>query len=1065
MYKFIFNSILLILIFSNISKAQLPSHQWNNFTTEDGLVDNYVQVMIQDNEGGLWFGTIGGGISWYKDGIWKNYTAGNSPLAGNDVRAIIVDHEGALWFGTDRGINKYELNGIWTTYNSSNSGLAGNNVWSIVEDRYGALWFGTTFHGVSKYENDEWQNFTQQNSGLSDNWIYAIIEDSHGALWFGTARNGVSCYKNGNWTQFNVANGALTNNVVKTIREDSNGAIWVGTQAGLNKYDADIWEKIQEKNLAYLSINSIFEDSQGIIWVGTNTGVYQFIGGKWEGFKLHAEDRDSNWILDIYEDVYGAIWFCSHGKGVTRFEESIWQSFIADSCDLADDCVTTILLDSKGRFWFGTHYRGISLLKDSEWGTFNTQNSDLAENRITCMVEDNTGGIWIGTYQNGVNYFYNDEWELLNSSNSSLADNHINALLIDSQQRLWFATDRNGINIKVNNQWTHYDTINSQLVSNKVYTLFEDSQKTIWLGTGNGLNRLEAENWEAFTTGNSGLPGNQIYAIHEDYEGRVWIGTEAGIVLFNKGIWEPVYSSYGEPPGKKINFIFLDSNDAIWCGTEDGVYRYKDESWSVFTETNSNLVGNDVKDIVEYKKGEFCFATFSGVTFYRGDHVPPTVHIISTPDKISETSTPFFTFQGRDYQTNVEDILYTYAVIESSQVITENDYSSFFKTTYKYLPPLKDGTYTFYIRARDQMANLSKPASYIFTVDTEAPTTTIEYPKFNETISQVIAVRGSVYDNSPIQDFDYYNLSYGKGTDVTTIVQWDTIVSRCCAPVRSDTLAIWDAIGLRGTYQLKLFARDTLGHESEDIITVHVVDATKEIKSRRGGYVGDAANNIQVYFPPNSLSDNTEIQIRLVTNLNAAKINTEQHQYAGLAYDIMPTDIEPKKPGTLTFTYVDSHLVNVEDEKRLGIFRYNETKDKWNLRGGTVSVENNTISTTITELGRYGLFENLMIGVESSLSAINCEPRMFSPQGGGYDTKTTISFELGKDSDVTIKIYNGAGRLVRLLKESETMPIGNNVVYWDGKDEQGRFCVSGLYIVTVQSKKKIATKTIVVLNK
>jgi len=66
---------------------------------------------------------------------------------------------------------------------------------------------------------------------------------------------------------------------------------------------------------------------------------------------------------------------------------------------------------------------------------------------------------------------------------------------------------------------------------------------------------------------------------------------------------------------------------------------------------------------------------------------------------------------------------------------------------------------------------------------------------------------------------------------------------------------------------------------------------------------------------------------------------------------------------------------------------------------------------------------------------------------------------------VTIKIYNAAGRLVRVLKENENMPYGNNVVSWNGKDDWGNFCVSDLYIVTIQAGDKTVTKTVVVLNK
>ena len=113
----------------------------------------------------------------------------------------------------------------------------------------------------------------------------------------------------------------------------------------------------------------------------------------------------------------------------------------------------------------------------------------------------------------------------------------------------------------------------------------------------------------------------------------------------------------------------------------------------------------------------------------------------------------------------------------------------------------------------------------------------------------------------------------------------------------------------------------------------------------------------------------------------------------------------------------------------------------------------------------FALYEDLTSGRGAGIFGVNSQPRIFSPQGGGYDTKTAISFELGKEANVTIKIYNAAGRLVKVLKENESMPHGNNVMYWDGKNQWDKFCVSGLYIVTIQTKEKMATKTVVVLNK
>jgi len=90
---------------------------------------------------------------------------------------------------------------------------------------------------------------------------------------------------------------------------------------------------------------------------------------------------------------------------------------------------------------------------------------------------------------------------------------------------------------------------------------------------------------------------------------------------------------------------------------------------------------------------------------------------------------------------------------------------------------------------------------------------------------------------------------------------------------------------------------------------------------------------------------------------------------------------------------------------------------------------------------------------------------MFSPRGGGHSTETNISFYLGKDSDVTIKIYNLAGRLINTVCENKYMTQGTNSIQWDGRDEENAICISGLYVVLIQAQKEKSTETVMVLNK
>ncbi len=79
---------------------------WTVYTTDDGLVDNFVQAISGDEKGDIWFGTKAG-ISVFTDSSWISYTTDDG-LASNNILSIATDKNGIVWIGTDAGISSYE---------------------------------------------------------------------------------------------------------------------------------------------------------------------------------------------------------------------------------------------------------------------------------------------------------------------------------------------------------------------------------------------------------------------------------------------------------------------------------------------------------------------------------------------------------------------------------------------------------------------------------------------------------------------------------------------------------------------------------------------------------------------------------------------------------------------------------------------------------------------------------------------------------------------------------------------------------------------------------------------
>jgi hypothetical protein len=219
------------------------------------------------------------------------------------------------------------------------------------------------------------------------------------------------------------------------------------------------------------------------------------------------------------------------------------------------------------------------------------------------------------------------------------------------------------------------------------------------------------------------------------------------------------------------------------------------------------------------------------------------------------------------------------------------------------------------------------------------------------------------------------------------------------------------------------------------------------VDNQRIEHVESLDGHARLIFPPNCLTEQTIVTINPTTH----------------GYEFAPRDLQlnPRKPATIEFTIHDM-------SEKIGIFRWDDRNDKsllgsWELIGGTSNYQERTISTTVTKLGQYAVSElenSTEEYAENPITSLNSQPRLFSPNRG---EETAISFQLNKPGNVTIKIYNIAGRLRRSF-EGKGLISGNHVFWWDGRDNKNNLVVSNIYIITVETGNTIKTKTVVVKN-
>ena len=90
-------------------------------------------------------------------------------------------------------------------------------------------------------------------------------------------------------------------------------------------------------------------------------------------------------------------------------------------------------------------------------------------------------------------------------------------------------------------------------------------------------------------------------------------------------------------------------------------------------------------------------------------------------------------------------------------------------------------------------------------------------------------------------------------------------------------------------------------------------------------------------------------------------------------------------------------------------------------------------------------------------------PNPFLISNSNRNSGTTISFELPKESNVEISIFNIKGQLVTNLKKG-IMEKGKHNIVWNGKNETGNNVTSGVFFYKIETKNQTAVKKMLIIK-
>ncbi len=590
------------------------------------MAQSQVYTMLEDSRSYIWMGTWGGGLSRFDGKTFQSFTSQNG-LVNNFILSLYEDHEQNIWIGTDNGLSKYnglqfenfltdqELNvyditqdSLQRYYLATNKGvycyadgnfekhphskrLKDQKCYAALTDRKGQVWIGGA-SGALRLKGDEFETYQ-----LPFGNIFCLEEDQQGQIWMGTYNGGVYVYDGTQLSPLNTDQG-LASNLVQCIAEDADGLIWIGTQ---NK-GVSIWNP-SERSFSYLQksnglvnndVRSILQDRWGNHWLGTSgDGVSKYFGQQF----VHYDQ--SNGLVDdkvyaICQDTAQQIWFATGTRGVSVMDQTGNIINYDQAMGFVNNKSKAIFQDSKGRMWFGTNRSGLAMYDGTSFRFLTEAADGLIGKNIKDIVEDTLGHIWVATAGAGITRIRAIEQDSMATvfdcqryfTGNGLPNNRINQLHFDRQARLWFATGDRGIGyLDPQGKIVSYGR-KEGLPSNAIRSIEEDESGFLWIGTaGQGLCRVpiyaDTFSVQHFNHKKSGLTSDNIYLLAFDQAQNLWVGNERGVdrVVLDVARNIKTIKAFSQADGFEgietcQNAVMLDALGHLWFGTMNGLTQY-----------------------------------------------------------------------------------------------------------------------------------------------------------------------------------------------------------------------------------------------------------------------------------------------------------------------------------------------------------------------------------------------------------------------------------------------------------------------------------------------------------
>jgi FlgD Ig-like domain len=313
------------------------------------------------------------------------------------------------------------------------------------------------------------------------------------------------------------------------------------------------------------------------------------------------------------------------------------------------------------------------------------------------------------------------------------------------------------------------------------------------------------------------------------------------------------------------------------------------------------------------------------------------------------------------------------------------------------------------------------------------------------------ALVSTIYDNGPDESITTFNVPpfippfiwwrFGKCKTTPAVPPFDgpltlarTYWINPSQSFRAGSVVAFDPGARIPSVNLGTCVLSTLGVTNGLQITVGCLDAAT------GGWIGG--------YNPITHEWQDTLRVNVSYRVAPAVLTIEQLNPCDPTYLSLP--LVPVGSGIVTPNHGYKFTLAVPANIQAGKALIVETTSHWSMNG--------TVNHQITE------FPNPL----PTATGVNNSPRPIKlgleNRPNPFNPTTMIRFSLPKATDVTLKVFDVQGRLVRTLIEARSFPFGIHEIEWNGTDNHGVQVSSGVYFYRLTAGQHTLTRKAVLLK-